>query len=35
MSNNYDEIILNLLNENNIDEIIEFLTTYLKSIEAS
>jgi hypothetical protein len=32
---NYDEIILGLLNENNIDAIIEFLTNYLQLIEAS
>jgi hypothetical protein len=35
MSKNYDEIILNLLNENNIDAIIEFLTDYLQSFQAS
>ncbi len=35
MSKNYDEIILNLLNGNNIDAIIEFLTDYLLSLQAS
>lgn len=33
--NNYDEILLEMINENTIDMIIEFLTDYLSSLEAS
>jgi hypothetical protein len=32
---NYDEILLAMINENTIDMIIEFLTDYLSSLEAS
>ncbi len=32
---NYDEILLDLLNEDNIDLVIEFLIDYLSMFEAS
>ena len=32
---NYDEILLAMINEDNADVIIEFLTDYLSSLEAS
>ena len=32
---NYDEILLDLLNENNIDIVIDFLINYLSMFEAS
>jgi hypothetical protein len=35
MSNNYDEILLSIINEDNIDAIIEWLTDYLQALGAS
>lgn len=32
---NYDEILLDLLNEDNIDNVIDFLIDYLSMFEAS
>lgn len=32
---NYDEILLDLLNEDNIDFVIKMLTDYLSQLEAS
>lgn len=32
---NYDEILLAMLNEDNIDLVIQFLTDYLIQVEAS
>lgn len=32
---NYDEILLDLLNEENIDNVIDFLIDYLSMFEAS
>lgn len=32
---NYDEILKNMINEENIDMIIKFLTDFLSSLEAS
>lgn len=32
---NYDEILLNMVNEDNIDIIIKMITDYLKQLEAS
>lgn len=33
--NNYDEILLEMINEDNIDLIIKMLTDYLSQLEAS
>jgi hypothetical protein len=35
MSNNYDEILLKMINEDNIDIIIQFLTDFLSTFGAS
>ena len=32
---NYDEILLNMINEDNVDLIIQMLTDYLSQLEAS
>lgn len=32
---NYDEILLDLLNEDNIDLVIEIITNYLSQLESS
>ncbi len=32
---NYDEILLNMINEDNIDTVIEIITEYLSQLESS
>ena len=35
MSNNYDEILKSMINDNNIDLVIKMLIDYLSQLEAS